>query len=209
MASPPALLEGAGGARHGRRIEDLKVYYFEATKAWLSRDDPSLRADGSHPPPLHVPECDRAGADQARRGGRRTQGRRVRAQQLPSGASPADRGGRHRHVRLHRLRRWTRTAISASAPATTISTTVARAAKRLIVEVNRNMPRVQRHRGRTAPLGGRRHRREPRAVARAAGGGLRARRRGDRPHHRRPGAATAACLQMGVGALLQPGLRPA
>jgi itaconate CoA-transferase len=184
MAEPPALLKALADRAEAGGIEDLKVYYFEATSIAGKTILRYELMDRIRPYCMFVSATERALIKRGVENGERKiinyvpnnfhQAPRLLIDEIGietfvCTVSPIDRHG-----------------YFSFGTGNDYSTKVARAAKRLIVEVNANMPRVSG--AGAARLGSRCNRREQRSAAGTAGPRADARGRGDRPHDCKLGA---------------------
>jgi itaconate CoA-transferase len=198
MAEPPALLRALADRAAARTIEDLRVYYFEATKI---AGETILRYelnDRIRPYCMFVTPAERALIKQGAEDG----GRKV-INYVPNNFHQApklliDEIGIDTFVCT--VSQMDRHSYFSFGTGNDYSTRVARAAKHLIVEVNQNMPRVN---GDGAEL----HVSEVDAIAENDVPLLELPSRGATPEDAVIGRTIAdlvpdgACLQMGVGAL--------
>jgi itaconate CoA-transferase len=198
VAQPPALLKALADRAAARAVEDLRVYYYETTRI---AGDTVLRYelnDRIRPYSMFVTAVDRALVKQGLEDG----GRKVLSY-VPNNFHEAPRlliEDIRVDTFLHTVSPMDRHGYFSFGTGNDYSTKVARSAKRLIVEVNKNMPRVH---GDRAEL----HVSEVDAIIENHVPLLELPSRGPGPEDEAISRTIAemvpdgACLQMGVGAL--------
>src|ERR1700693_702824 len=186
MTEPPALLKALADRAEAGGIENLNVYYFEATSIAGTTILRYELSDRIRPYCMFITETERALIKRGVEDGDRKvinyvpnnfhQAPRLLIEEIGIDTfvctvSPMDRHG-----------------YFSFGTGNDYSTKVARAAKRLIVEVNEHMPRVLWRRCAAACFGSRRNCREPCTAAGAAGAWSCSRGRSNWGHHRQHGS---------------------